>query len=281
MDKFINTIGAKSLVGIPILKGDYLKDGIYYCGKCHTPKRKKIEFQGVTREVGVLCSCGQANYEREQAEYKKAKREIYIDRLRKSGIQDSKLLTCSFSIDDSPDSEYSKVLRRYVDKWSEVSKENIGLLLYGGVGTGKSFYAGCIANEIIKRYAVPVVVTSIPRILNQLFSISDKNSYIATLTNAALLVIDDLGTERDTDYSMEQVFTVIDERYKANKPLIVTTNLNREQLQKPKDIRLQRVYDRVLEMCTPIEINGESRRKTSAGFKKNEAKRILFTEAKQ
>ncbi len=278
MDEIINSIGAKSLVGIPILDGDYLKDGLYYCGKCHTPKRKKIEFQGTTREVGVLCSCGQAEYEREQEEIQKAKREMYIERLQKSGIQDLKLMNCSFSADDSPDSKHSIYLRRYVDKWNEVSINNIGLLLYGGVGTGKSFYAGCIANEIIKRYAVPVVVTSIPRILNQLFSTGDKNNYIANLTNADLLVVDDLGTERDTDYSMEQVFTVIDERYKANKPLIVTTNLNREQLQKPKDIKLQRVYDRVLEMCTPIEINGESRRKTNAGIKKNEAKKILFNE---
>ena len=276
MNEIIKSIGAKSLVGIPILKGDYLKDGIYYCGKCHTPKRKMIEFQGTTREVGVLCSCGQAEYDREQEEIHRAKREMYIDHLRKLGIQDSKLLTCSFNKDDSPDSKCSTVLKRYVDKWSEISKNNIGLLLYGEVGTGKSFYAGCIANELINRYAVPVVVTSIPRILNRLFSINDKNSYIETLTNAALLVIDDLGAERDTDYSMEQVFTVIDERYKANKPLIVTTNLKREQLKNPKDIRLQRIYDRILEMCTPIEINGESRRKTSAGFKKNEAKRILF-----
>ena len=70
------------------------------------------------------------------------KRIRYIDKLKRSGIQDRKLLNCSFEIDESPHSKYSKAFKRYCDKWEQISKDNIGLMLFGNVGTGKSFYAG-------------------------------------------------------------------------------------------------------------------------------------------
>lgn len=274
----IAKVAERSKSGISINECDYKKDGILYCGKCHTPKQGKYTVGGKTIKPLILCKCGQEAYEKEEAEKKAKERELYIERLRHSGIQDEKLLECSFDVDDSPQTSQSQAFRRYVEKWSEITEKNIGLLLFGGVGTGKSFYGGCIANEIISRYTTPVIVTSIPRILNNLFGAEDKNKYISRLASIPLLIIDDLGAERETDYALEQIYSVIDERYKANKPLIVTTNLTFEELKNPSDIRYKRIYDRIIEMCIPFNLSGASRRETKAKEKAQEAKNLLFTE---
>lgn len=276
MQDYIEKIAEQSKSNIQINDCDYKKDGIYYCGKCHTPKQGRYKIGNKIIMPLLLCKCGQAEYEREQAEKKAMERQMYIDRLRKSGIQDEKLLSCSFSVDDTPDTRHSKAFRRYCANFKEITEKNIGLLLFGGVGTGKSFYGGCIANEIIERYTIPVIVTSIPRILNQVFATEDKNAYISELANIPLLIIDDLGAERETDYALEQVYAVIDERYKANKPLIVTTNLTFEQLKNPTDIRYQRIYDRIIEMCVPFNLTGASRREVKAKEKKQAARNLLI-----
>ena len=73
-------------------------------------------------------------------------------------------------------------------------------------------------------------------------------------------MIDDLSTERKTEYMQEIVFNVIDSRYRAKLPIIVTTNLTREELLNPADLTYQRIFSRLFEMCTPIEVSGKDRR---------------------
>lgn len=70
-------------------------------------------------------------------------------------------------------------------------------------------------------------MTNFPSILNRLTDVfaEDRAAFIASPDDYSLLVIDDLGVERSTEYAMEQMFTVIDSRYRSKKPLIVTTNL--------------------------------------------------------
>lgn len=276
MNEFLQKLAEHSTNAIPINEDDYIKDGLLYCGKCHTPKQKRFFVGGKTIMPHMLCSCETEKRDQEEAEAKRQKQLQYIENLRKTGIQDSKLLSCSFDCDDNPQSKHSQAFRRYCDKWEKMRAKNIGLIFFGGVGTGKSFYSGCIANEIINRYVMPVIVTSIPRILNQLFNTEDKNGYISRLANIPLLVIDDLGAERETDYALEQVYTVIDERYKSEKPLIVTTNLTYEELKNPTDIRYKRIYDRVIEMCVPFNLSGVSRREQKAREKAQNVKALLL-----
>ena len=118
-----------------------------------------------------------------------------------------------------------KHAHRYVDKWAEVRTKNIGLLLWGGVGTGKSFFAGCIANALMEQ-EVSVRMTNFSSILNDLSnSFSGRNDMVDRLCSYPLLIIDDFGIERGTEYALEQVYNIIDARYRSKKPLIVTTNL--------------------------------------------------------
>ena len=87
-------------------------------------------------------------------------------------------------------------------------------------------------------------------ILNDLAaSFEGRNEYISRLCRYPLLILDDFGMERGTEYGLEQVFNVIDSRYRSGKPLIVTTNLTLDDLHNPEDTAHSRIYDRLLSMC--------------------------------
>lgn len=66
---------------------------------------------------------------------------------------------------------------------------------------------------------------------------------------ADLMILDDLGAERSTEYAIEQLYAIVDQRYRSGKPLIVTTNMTLEQLKNGPELGRRRIYERVLEMC--------------------------------
>ena len=82
-------------------------------------------------------------------------------------------------------------------------------------------------------------------------SFEGRNEYISRLCRYPLLILDDFGMERGTEYGLEQVYSVIDSRYRSRRPLIVTTNLAVQQIQNPPDTAHARIYGRLLEMCAP------------------------------
>jgi hypothetical protein len=94
-------------------------------------------------------------------------------------------------------------------------KQNIGLL-FGDVGTDKSFAAGCIANALPDA-DIPVLMTNFPIILARLCGMfgEDRTDFLDSLGDYDLLIIDDLGAERNTEYALEQMFSVIDSRYRC------------------------------------------------------------------
>ena len=156
--------------------------------------------------------------------------------------------------------------------------KSLGLLLWGDVGTGKSFFAGCIANALLEK-GIPVLMTNFSRILNTLTGMysDDRNQFIDSLNKYSLLIIDDLGIERGTEFSLEQVFNVIDSRYRSKKPMIVTTNLTLDELKHPVDLAHARIYDRILERCVPLKINNQNIRELNAAANMQEARKLFDT----
>lgn len=104
----------------------------------------------------------------------------------------------------------------------------------------------------------------------------DRNPFIDSMNRYILLIIDDLGMERNSEFALEQVFHVIDSRYRSRKPLIVTTNLTLTELNAPTDTAHRRIYDRILERCVPIRINNRNIRQDNASKNLEEAKRLLL-----
>lgn len=164
---------------------------------------------------------------------------------------------------------------RYVEQWQTMHTENIGLLFWGGVGTGKSFLAGCIANALMAQ-EVPVRMTNFAHILNELNNnFSGRNEVVDRLCCYPLLIIDDFGMERGTEYALEQIYNIIDSRYRSRKPLIVTTNLTLDDIRHPQDTAHARIYDRLLEMCVPVSCIGVSFRKETTQEKLERLKELI------
>jgi len=265
------------------VEGDYVDDeGFLVCGKCNERKQMDIKVPKEVRpdslwRVPRQCACERERSERERKEQERRDFEQRMEHLRRDGITDPAYLQHTFAQDDRRDPDVSDVCRKYVEKWPEMKADNIGILFYGDVGTGKSFLACAIANALLEKL-VSVSVTNFPRILNSLQGSFDdeRQKRIDRLQHYSLLVIDDLGVERDTSYSVEQVYNVVDTRARSGKPLIVTTNLSMQDLQNPPSLAYKRIYDRVLEMC-PIRLKlvGESRRIDNANERKDKARRLL------
>lgn len=260
--------------------GDYTgNDGLLYCGKCHTPKQYRVRILGRERAMPVMCSCRKEQHEAEQAAEQKRKREEIGMNLRRDCFADADedTITAYFKNDDRRNENLSNAMKRYAEQWEDMKSKNIGLLLYGPVGTGKSFYAACIANELIDREKpVPVLMTSLARIINTVSGMYDgKQEYIDKIVRYPLLILDDIGTERSTEYALEQVYSVIDARYRTGRPLIVTTNTPIEKIKSPETLAQQRIYSRLLQMCQPVKVDGTDRRRDALKRDFAERQRLL------
>lgn len=235
--------------------------GLLYCGHCRQLKQTRLYNPLTKRIIQPYISCQCMMEEDEKARAKISNDNLQIRIAQNLSQADALMLKNTFAKDKSANGDAGKLCRDYCRRWFDYYKpHNIGLYIYGGVGVGKSFYAACIANEIAHVYGDTVKVVSVTRVINDLFSTDDKSSYIDSLAAVDLLVLDDFGAERKSDYGQEQVYSVVDERYKAQKPLIVTSNLDYKELSQKSNVNRQRIFDRVRDMCVPFEIKGESKR---------------------
>lgn len=274
MNDFENII--KRMTVTRLEPGDYTgEDGLLFCGKCRTPKQFRMEmspWQG--KLLPCPCQCEQARLDQEAAEQEQHRHRQAVTELKRRGFTDPAMCEWSFA-NDNGNCPQMKHAHFYVEHWDTMLVENIGYLLWGGVGTGKSFFAGCIANALMER-EIAVRMTNFALILNDLTAnFEGRNNYISQLCRVPLLIIDDFGMERGTEYGLEQVYTVIDSRYRSKKPLIVTTNIPLQDLQHPQDTAHARIYDRLLEMCAPIRFSGENFRKITAQDKLTRLKNMM------
>jgi len=262
--------------------GDYADEaGYLICRKCHTPKQKDIDWpaagEGKTIRVSALCQCGEEASRRKQEAEEQRTFQERVNRLRNDGLTDPEYLNWTFKHDDRRQPDISDACHRYVEEWAQMKADNVGLLFFGNVGTGKSFYACCIANALLER-CITVLVTNFPRILNKIQSAGwgeNRNEFFDRLQRYELVVIDDLGVERTTDYGMEQVYSVIDTRYRSGKPLIVTTNLSPAEIKTPGNIAYERIYDRIMQNSIPVKMSGASRRIEIGAAKREKYQSLL------
>lgn len=249
---------------IPELKiddgeNDFKRDGLIYCGKCGTPRQVCLEILGQERVCNCLCKCRSEQRDREDAAFKQQQELDRIRRMRSFALSDPSYRAWTFDADDGREPKM-QLLRRYTEKWDEVRQKRIGLLLWGDVGTGKSYGAACVVNALTDR-GVPCLMTTFISIANEIDgkARNDKNGFIASLNHYPLLVLDDLGAERNSEYMQEMVFEIVDARYRSGLPIIVTTNISLEKLKNPENVTYSRIYDRILEMAVPVKFTKKRR----------------------
>lgn len=259
------------------------QDGLLRCSVCGDTVEKILPFPtfdgtGNKKDirVHVMCTCQKKEKEEYEAEQRKLEEMRVVEGLRKLSLMDEKLVQARLSTftETEDNTRLLKIVQNYISNFDKMLSENQGLLLWGPVGTGKSYAAAVIANELLDR-RTSVVMTSFIKILKEVGTFDTDNGKIEKINQSKLLIIDDLGAERGTDYTLERVYDIIDSRYRSNKPIILTTNLTMEQMKNCDDIRYNRIYDRIFEMCYPVKVTGLSWRKREAASRYAETKKIL------
>ena len=234
-------------------------DGLVYCALCGTPRQTIVtDMNGMERKLPCLCKCKVEERDRELEAESNRKAERKESARIRSAFPSAAMREKTFAKDDGRfgAGQMAKA-RAYAKRFIETGgKLDYGMLFFGRPDSGKTFLSCCIANEVLDA-GHTVLMRSMPQLLVQ-----RDESMMDRLMSCDLLVVDDLGAERSTSFGQEFVYVVIDERYSARKPMVVSTNLTREELATSDDMMCARIYGRVLESCLPVEVNTGRRRAT-------------------
>jgi DNA replication protein DnaC len=159
--------------------------------------------------------------------------------------------------------EQVRAIRRYVRAVDANLDAGRGLWIQGDVGTGKTTLAMLISKAALEAGRT-VAIYSLPKLLARIRRTYDSEpggdsylSFFERLTSVDLLHIDDLGAEKRSDWVLEQLYALVNERYEARCSILITTNLPHPELEEQIG---SRTVSRLAQMCDEVEVRGEDRR---------------------
>ncbi|HEY2716157.1 MAG TPA: ATP-binding protein [Solirubrobacterales bacterium] len=154
-------------------------------------------------------------------------------------------------------------VRGFVEDLDERLDEGRGLWLFGDTGTGKTTLAMLISSAALESGRT-VAIYSLPKLLARIRRTYDAEpggdnylSFFERLTSVDLLHIDDLGAEKRSDWVLEQLYALINERYETKRSVLITTNLPHEELEEQIG---PRTVSRLTQMCDEVPVFGSDRR---------------------
>jgi DNA replication protein DnaC len=156
-----------------------------------------------------------------------------------------------------------QVVRRFTRELDANLDTGRGLWFYGSVGTGKTTLAMLVSRTALE-LGRSVAIYSLPRLLAEIrktFEAGEEGSYIDFLDRLAavdLLHVDDVGAEKTSEWVLEQLYAIVNARYEEERSIVITTNLERDEL--VEQVR-ERTVSRLEEMCTLVPLFGEDARR--------------------
>lgn len=253
-------------------------DRRYTCPECgNIVEPVVIEVFGQTRYIRGTCKCELERQAQEEARRKEYERKARIARLFDLAELGPRFAECTFeSWIARPGSERClEAAKNFAEHFDRHQVSGEGLLMFGNPGNGKSHLAAAIVNAVIPR-GKACVFRSVPALLKKLQETYradarvSESEILAVLQDADLVVLDDLGAEKMTEWAESMIYYIVDQRYRWRKPIIVTTNCDLETLENRIGVR---TIDRLLEMCVLVENRATSYRKEEA-FKRMKTLKI-------
>lgn len=242
--------------------GDYIADdGFLHCGVCGQRKEFKLPLNG--HFVPVLCACGKVEQVRSERAAARRQAQARLSELASYSLIDRRFRESTFdaAIRTEDNAKALDAARKYCEDWPLMLEHNVGLLFYGPPGTGKTFLSACIANALMAQM-VPVLATSIIKLGS--VDAETLEETLHRMRSAELVVLDDFGAERGTEFMRERVFSVIDSRYANKRPMIITTNIDIATMRDSDDLSVSRIYQRIRAMCRVVKMQGTSWRQREA-----------------
>jgi DNA replication protein DnaC len=195
--------------------------------------------------------------------------EVRVRRARSSGV--SSVIPRKYrgvSFDRSPVTELEptvvREVRRFVAEVDQRLSEGNGLWFMGDVGTGKTTLAMLVSKAALDS-GHSVAIYSVPRLLAEVRDTYDSDpgersymDFFRRLVAVDLLHLEDLGAEKRTDWVLEQLYSLVNERYEQQRSVLITTNLALDELERQIG---PRTVSRLVEMCgDPLPLFGPDRR---------------------
>ncbi len=269
-----------SIEDIPVRKCEF-------CGKELKPLGLLINLLGKWKWMYngeyEACDCKEAKKYREQQRIEREKKlqeereRAYREKIERMLVE-SKLgerfrtrTFENFIVNDKNRYAY-ETTKKYASDFEKYKKDGIGLILTGSYGTGKTHLAAAICHELIKKDYRPIfgtMITLLEKIkatYDDEYSREREEQVIDKYTRCDLLIIDDLGKERPTEWAIEKLYYIINTRYEKCLPVVITTNYGIDKLISRLTVKdnvetAEAIVSRLYEMCRGILMEWEDFRK--------------------
>ena len=256
---------AKPQDNTPAAPQDYMQDGVLHCGVCHKPKYILRKLLGVERAFPINCDCREAQLRRQAEEQRQQEKLLKAEDCRRHALPYAHMHNWDFDHDDGGSPQITDHAKQYALHFAELKRMGLGLFLFGVSGTGKTYAAVQIVNALCDE-GYRCLLISFLDIITNLLSLNRerRQEYIDEICSHDLLVFDDYGAEPSTYFSDMNVLEIISTCYQKRVPMIVTTSLPPESLNKEGNATRKLALSRLKERCYCLTLVNTQRKKKLA-----------------